>query len=185
MRITGGTLRGRSLPGRVGAGVRPTGARVREALFNILGNDLEGQEVLDATGGTGLLAFEAASRGACRVLVIERDRRSAAVIAERACALGLTARVGVRCGDALACAAGEGRFDLVFADPPYAEPMAPWLAALLPCAGRALVIEHAVRQSPPAAPVGWVLDTRRYGDTALSFYRPSAAVGEGRSPEER
>jgi 16S rRNA (guanine966-N2)-methyltransferase len=185
LRITGGTLRGRSLPGRVGSGVRPTGARVREALFNILGNDLGGLDVLDATGGTGLLAFEAASRGARRVLVLERDRRTAAAIGERARALDLEGRVTVRCCDALVGAAREGTFAIVLADPPYTEPLGPWLAALLPCARQVLVIEHAVRQRPPEGPVGWNLEVRRYGDTALSFYRPSASEGDGRSPEAR
>ena len=64
MRITGGSLRGRVVPGKVRPGVRPTSSRVREALFSMVGQDLEGVRVLDAFGGSGLLSFEAYSRGA-------------------------------------------------------------------------------------------------------------------------
>ncbi|MCE7957512.1 MAG: 16S rRNA (guanine(966)-N(2))-methyltransferase RsmD, partial [Acidobacteria bacterium ACB2] len=71
LRITGGHLRGRVLEG-VPAGVRPTASRVREALFSMVGQDLRGWSVLDAFGGTGLLALEAVSRGAAPVVVVER-----------------------------------------------------------------------------------------------------------------
>jgi 16S rRNA (guanine966-N2)-methyltransferase len=183
VRITGGSLRGRALPGRVGAGVRPTGARVREALFNILGNDLEGTSVLDATGGSGIIALEAASRGAAPVLVLERDRAVAADLSERVGRLGLSDTVTVVRRDALGPAAVEGTFGIAFADPPYAQDLQPWVSTLLPHAERVLVLEHAARKVAPPAPAGWEADTRRYGDTSLTFYRRSAAPGSGRAPE--
>jgi len=185
VRITGGSLRGRSLPGRIGPGVRPTGARVREALFNILGNDLGGLRVLDVTGGSGILAFEAASRGAAAVTVLERDRRAAADLAARAQQLGLADGVQVRCCDALAAGAIEGCFDLVLADPPYAHDLGPWVEALLPHTAWMLALEHAARKGAPAAPEPWEVDRRRYGDTGLTLYRRRAADGSGRAPEDR
>ena len=176
MRITGGKLRGRRLPTRVQAGVRPTGARVREALFNILGNDLEGTSVLDASGGSGILAFEAASRGAQPVLVLDRDRRAVASVRGSAARLGLGGVVTVRRADSTKPGALVGCFDLVLADPPYAQELEPWVRALLPQTGWCLVLEHGADKEPPAAPSGWRLDSRRYGDSRLSFYR---AISEG------
>ena len=66
IRVTGGALRGRSLPARVPEGVRPTAGRVREAVFSMVGQDLRGWSVLDLFGGSGLIGIEAASRGAAR-----------------------------------------------------------------------------------------------------------------------
>lgn len=171
MRITGGTHRGRRLGAKVHAGVRPTGSRVREALFNILGNDLTGLSVLDATGGSGILAVEAASRGAGPVTVQDRDRRVVKSLQATVEALGLAGRLQVRCADSLASVAAGADFALVLADPPYAEALEPWVEALLPQAREVLVLEHDARKPAPAPPTGVDLDTRRYGGTALSFYR--------------
>ena len=75
MRITGGTLKGRVLPVPVSSGVRPTSSRVREALFSMVGNHLDGVTWLDAFGGAGLTALEASSRGAA-VTVFEKNGRA-------------------------------------------------------------------------------------------------------------
>ena len=83
IRITGGELRGRLIQG-VPEGVRPTAGRVREALFSMVGQALQGWSALDAFGGTGLLAFEAASRGAAPVTVVELRRPVARQIVARA-----------------------------------------------------------------------------------------------------
>jgi 16S rRNA (guanine966-N2)-methyltransferase len=171
MRITGGTHRGRNLPTKVLDGVRPTSSRVREALFNILGNRLEGSSVFDATGGSGILALEAASRGGGPVLIQDRDRR--AVRRLRLCveALQLQERVSVRCADSLHPAADAEAFDLVLADPPYAQELEPWVGALAGRARECLVLEHDAKKPAPAPPEGFELNSRRYGGTALSFYR--------------
>ncbi len=167
-RLTGGSARGRPLPVAVPASARPTSSRVREALFSLVGQHLEGTRVLDAFGGSGLLAFEAWSRGA-EVVVVERDRAAADVI--RANAEALRAEIGLVRGDVLAVAPELGRFDLVLVDPPYAEPPRPILERLAPLVVDRLVLEHDAAVEPPEV-AGLVLDRRRgYGGTALAVYR--------------
>ena len=87
MKLTGGQARGRSLRGRLPDGVRPTSARVREAVFSMLGQDLDGLAFLDAFGGSGLMGLEAWSRGA-QVVVYERQRATARWIQRQGEALG-------------------------------------------------------------------------------------------------
>src|SRR5262245_37683088 len=118
-RITGGVHRGRVLEEAVGPGIRPTSERVREALFSIVGQDLEDLDVLDAFGGTGVLGLEAWSRGA-RVVVVEKDRRSAQAIVRRAETLDARPpgfRVVV--SEVIAAAPTLGSFDGILVDPPW------------------------------------------------------------------
>lgn len=172
MRITGGTLRGRVLPGRVPSGVRPTASRVREALFSILQPSLAGASVLDACGGTGLLSFEAVSRGAAEALVIEKRARTAHAIRASVAHLGIGELVRVQVGQAPRDVP-DRTWDLVLVDPPYALDPAPILAGLAHRVAGELVLEHARQVGAPDVP-GLRLDrTRRYGDTQLSFYTPS------------
>src|SRR5271170_2691153 len=121
LRLTGGTLRNRSVRTPSGRAVRPTPARVKEALFSILSERIDGAVVLDLYAGTGALGFEALSRGAARGTFVEAHRPTAAAlrtsaeqlgVADRATVLALTAERAAR--------VVEGRYDLVFADPPYA-----------------------------------------------------------------
>lgn len=120
VRIIGGQWKRSKLPVADKPGLRPTPDRVRETLFNWLGGDLDGWRCLDAFAGSGALGFEAASRGASEVVLLERDRVLAASLnqsRER-----LKARtLRVECADALpwmrACA--PQRFELVFVDPPF------------------------------------------------------------------
>jgi 16S rRNA (guanine966-N2)-methyltransferase len=122
IRITGGEWRSRLIKVIDSTGLRPTPDRVRETLFNWLGHDLEGLSCLDLFSGSGILGFEAASRGAARVVMVEWDRRVAATLRENAETLGPDRLELVR-ADALefaALAARQGRsFDLAFLDPPY------------------------------------------------------------------
>lgn len=181
MRITGGDLRGRVLPGRVPMGVRPTASRVREALFSMVGQDLRGWSVIDAFGGTGLLGFEAASRGAGPVLIVERRPATARQIASAAAALGLDA-LSVRVGDA-ARVLPEGSWDLVLLDPPYADDAARWVRAAAASARRALVMEHRAGVALPPEVGALGLDrARSYGDSALSVYRPRTLAGLEEAP---
>lgn len=121
VRLIGGTWRRSKLPVVDRPGLRPTPDRVRETLFNWLGQDLTGWRVLDAYAGTGALGFEAASRGAADVVLVESD--PAVIAALDAARQRLQAQaVRVVRGDALAWMArsASGVFDLVLIDPPYA-----------------------------------------------------------------
>ena len=122
MRIIGGSLKGRvlDLPPRYPA--RPTTDFAKEALFNILDNeyDFEDLKVLDLFGGTGAISYEFASRGAARVYCIEMSRDNAAFIRREAARLGLDAVVAVHQNVFYFLPICRERFDIVFADPPYA-----------------------------------------------------------------
>lgn len=183
MRVTGGLDRGRKLRAPRGATTRPTSAKVREAIFNILGPPPEGP-VLDLFAGTGALGIEALSRGATAAYFVERDGRALAALqrnlkdlgfASKARIVGRDARIAVR-----QLAAEGQRFGWVFADPPYASGEAAGVLAelsgqgVLEC-GAVVVMEHDKRHLPPDSSGDLVLADRRfYGDTGLSFYRLNA-----------
>ena len=119
IRIIGGRWRGRKLPVTDVSGLRPTPDRIRETLFNWIAADCRGARVLDCFAGSGALGFEAASRGARRVVLLERERRAHDNLLVQAARLGDDA-IEVVAGDALDSVARlGGRFDLVFIDPPY------------------------------------------------------------------
>ncbi len=119
IRIIGGRWRGRKLPVADVAGLRPTPDRVRETLFNWLSADCRGAHVLDCFAGSGALGFEAASRGARRVVLLERERRALDGLFVQAARLG-DDTIEIVAGDALASLPRlGGSFDLAFIDPPY------------------------------------------------------------------
>lgn len=155
VRIIGGTLRSRRIrfPGR--PGLRPTPDRVRETLFNWLGQNLDGRDCLDLFSGSGALGFEAASRGARRVVVVERD--AAAINALRANAAELAAAtVEVIRADALEFLKNQkDRFDVVFLDPPFAEDSWGPLLELLPGCLRAGGLVYCERAQPLENGQGW------------------------------
>lgn len=125
MRIIGGQYRRRLLGFPDGAGLRPTPDRVRETLFNWLGQDLPGWRCLDLFAGSGALGFEAASRGAGRVVMIERDRAAFAALEKNRIELGAT-MVETLHADALAwLGRNHDIFDLAFIDPPFDSGLAP------------------------------------------------------------
>ena len=120
IRIIGGAFRRRRLVFPALPGVRPTPDRVRETLFNWLGQDLQGQSCLDLFAGSGALGFEAASRGASRVVMVEQDRRVFQALKANAAMLAAGV-VEPRGGDALEFLSGSTElFDIVFLDPPFA-----------------------------------------------------------------
>jgi 16S rRNA (guanine966-N2)-methyltransferase len=176
MRVTGGTLGGRRLVAPPN-GVRPTADRVREALFARL-SDLDGVCVLDLYAGTGALGIEALSRGAARVVFVERSNASLAALRRNLSALDLDDRARVVRGDvcgALRRLAGERlRFDLVLADPPYedrelAAPLGLLVSGGLLAPGATVVVERSRRHPLPAVAGLVSHDTRRYGDTELEW----------------
>jgi 16S rRNA (guanine966-N2)-methyltransferase len=121
LRIIGGSHRSRVLTFPALPGLRPTPDRVRETLFNWLGQRVEGLRCLDLYAGSGALGFEAASRGAGTVVMVEKDPRAVRALERNAAALGLGQAVVIVGGDGLAYLTGGcGQFDVIFLDPPFA-----------------------------------------------------------------
>ena len=155
MRIIAGDWRSRVIEVPARPGLRPTPDRVRETLFNWLGQRLDGCACLDLYAGSGALGFEAASRGARRVVMVESDH--AVLVALRRSRELLAAHdVEIVAGDASAYLAGGGaRFDVVFLDPPFRQNALPALLGALPprlAAGARVYLEAA---QPVAVPESW------------------------------
>jgi 16S rRNA (guanine966-N2)-methyltransferase len=180
LRIVAGRLRGRRIRVPSDPSLRPTSDRVREALFNILGQDLSGWSVLDLYAGSGALGFEAISRGARRAVFIESNPRTASEIRAQAARLGVDRDVRIviaRVEDSLSAGWLQGRFDLVLADPPYGATAETMLAEAVRDSGAldtsgTLVIERESR-APGAAATGplRLIRTAIYGRTALDFFK--------------
>ena len=178
-RIIGGRFGGRRLATPRGAATRPTSDRVREALFSALvARDLiDGCVVLDLYAGSGALGLEAASRGASRVDLVEKDRATARVISTNADTLGARVHVHASAVSAFARSGSGPAADLVLADPPYPmgeDDLAADLAGLVEggrlAAGAVLVVERSTRSPEPTWPPGVSGEGRRtYGETALWF----------------
>lgn len=138
VRIIGGRWRGSRLQLLQQPGLRPSADRGRETLFNWLQPMLPGARVLDLFAGSGALGLEALSRGAAEAVLIERDRQQAQLLADAIGRLGATAQARLVNADALQWLQhdADGRFDLVFVDPPFdaglwqpaLERLPPWLA---------------------------------------------------------
>jgi 16S rRNA (guanine966-N2)-methyltransferase len=189
MRITGGEHRSRTLEAPRGNATRPTSDRVREAVFAILGSEraFAGATVLDLYAGTGALAFEALSRGAAQATLVESARPALQAIEANARALGVAARIRVvptTVERALAAVRRSGAFDLVFADPPYdlvrtgeaPRALAALLGADVLSADARLVLEHGKADGAPDIPGVQLRESRRYGDTIVSFYERSSTA---------
>jgi 16S rRNA (guanine966-N2)-methyltransferase len=132
VRIIGGKWRSRIIRFPDSAELRPTPDRVRETLFNWLGQDLTGKSCLDLFAGSGALGFEALSRGASSVTMVERSPAVCRALQESAARLGAEA-LTIQCGDALEflvrAPANAGSFDVIFLDPPFLKglPQELWL----------------------------------------------------------
>ena len=186
VRIIGGQWKRTRLPVADLPGLRPSPDRVRETLFNWLGQDLTGWRCLDAFAGTGALGFECASRGAAEVVLIERDPALARTLRETRQRLSAEA-VRIECTDALAWmrAATPGRFDLVLLDPPFAASLfdASLAAAVPLLAERGLVYLEADRAFDDAALRAHGLAMRRSGRAgAVHFHLWKRPVSSGQTP---
>jgi len=180
LRIIAGTARGRRFDAPKGMDTRPTLDRVKEALFGMLQFDIPDSCVLDLFSGSGNLGFEAASRGAKKVICNDRNRDCAAQIEATAKLLGLGGIVRTYCKDYAICLndlarAGE-RFDFVFLDAPYADGTAQRAAEMifsnhLLLSGGRVIIEHAGTLAPNISEqLATLMQTRRYGNCAISIY---------------
>jgi 16S rRNA (guanine(966)-N(2))-methyltransferase RsmD len=185
-RVIAGMARGVRLAAP-GSGTRPLADRVKQTLFAVLEPELADAAVLDLFAGSGAGGIEALSRGAARAVFVEKDGVAARVIAENLRRTGLAERGRVIRRDVAAWladasgAAADGPFDIVLIDPPYADTDA--LARSLALAGGVLaprgvvVAKHFWRDAPPAETglLGSVRN-RRFGETALTFYRRRDSV---------
>jgi 16S rRNA (guanine966-N2)-methyltransferase len=178
MRVIAGEFRSRKLKTLPGLDTRPTPDRLRESLFSIIAARLEGAVFIDGYAGTGAVGIEALSRGARRVVFIERSRAALGVIRDNLAALGIAGSAEVAAGKT---AALLPRYpgDIVFLDPPYAleSEYEACLAVLGERPPALLIVQHSTRASLPAR-AGALHRTRvvRQGDNALSFYEPANAA---------
>lgn len=184
LRIIGGDYRRRQLPIPDLPGLRPTPDRVRETLFNWLGQTLYGQRALDLFAGTGALGIEALSRGCREALFVERETKASAQLTANLASLGAH-NAQVQTQDALRFLATEPteRFDLVFLDPPFHQDLAAPCCEALELGGwladDALIYLEVEATLTPTVPSHWQLYREtRAGESSARLYRrqtPSTA----------
>ncbi|MBI3761313.1 MAG: 16S rRNA (guanine(966)-N(2))-methyltransferase RsmD [Chloroflexi bacterium] len=179
MRVISGSAKGRRLKMVPGEGTRPVGDKVKQALFNILGADIEGATFLDLFAGTGSVGIEALSRGAARAVFVESDRMAAKIIGDNLAYTGLADRAQVVRGDAFRFLGGARReaFDFVYIAPPqYADLWRLILSALdahpdwLNPDGMAIAQINPVEYNELSLTALRFFDQRKYGSTLLCFY---------------
>ncbi len=179
MRVVAGRLRGRALKAPPGDRTRPTGARVKEALFSILA-DVQGLSVLDLYAGSGALGIEALSRGAVRAVFVEEARPALACLRENLISLGLSSEAQViasRVQVAHSVLSRHGPYDLVLCDPPWRDFQSALVeletlarSGLIAPEGR-IALEHSAKDplALPSTSTLLIHDTRTWGDTAITF----------------
>jgi 16S rRNA (guanine(966)-N(2))-methyltransferase RsmD len=155
VRVIGGAWRSRLITFPDQQDLRPTPDRVRETLFNWLGQDLTGQRCLDLFAGSGALGFEAASRGAKQVVMVERERGACTALEANRKALAAT-QVEIIRADALDfLRGGQGVYDVIFLDPPFSDDVWDTLFKWLPrCLSEGALV-YRESGDKVAAPAGW------------------------------
>jgi len=175
LRVSGGEARGRRL--KAPKNIRPTQGMVKQAIFNMVGPDIEGAKVLDLFAGSGALGIEALSRGAAEVTFVDQQPRGLAILRQNLGALGFKDRAHVVRGDVVrwleASPDAVRAVDFVFLDPPYGDAVLDRaLQALDRELSEAVVLaEHSRRQELPALERLRVDRERRYGDTVVTVLR--------------
>ena len=180
MRIIAGTMKGRKLRAPSGLDLRPTSDKVKEALFNILSDQIEGATFLDLYAGTGSIGIDALSRGAPSVVFVENNKHHLQYLKENlaSCSLEERAEVFATMASAFLTRAKKSNrsFDLIFIDPPYeskeVEKILPMLEEgdMITDHGM-VVIEHFYKKTlPEKAGNLFFLKKYKYGETILSFY---------------
>jgi len=175
IRIISGQYGGRKIEAPDNSRTHPMGERIRNAMFNSIGSEVEGAEVLDVFAGTGSVGLEALSRGAKAATFIERDHVAAKILAKNINTLDAEDRVVIIRTTVMNWleTSKQNQFDLIFADPPYNDPQFSTVAKLLPLLkpGGLMVLSHPGGSEVPTKPGVVVVDNRSYGNANLTFYR--------------
>lgn len=181
MRVISGYLKGKKLFSVKGQTLRPTSDRVKEAIFDILQDQIQGRKVLDLFAGTGALGIEALSRGASCSVFVEQNRRSLEALRKNIGECKLSEKVEVIAREAKAgikILEGRGKsFEVIFLDPPYGQGLARQTLKTLSqssiVAPTTLVVaEHSLSEDLDSIPSWQRIDGRKYGRTRVSFFRP-------------
>jgi 16S rRNA (guanine966-N2)-methyltransferase len=181
MRITGGQFNGRVLGSLSGMNIRPTSSKVRQAVFNIIGNDTSGFHVMDIFAGTGIMGIEALSRGADWAMFFDNSGRSLELIRKNLELCGLDDRGYVIKGEIKNNIPSHerlerGAIDLAFIDPPYGKDLISGvLIAIVKneiMADNGLIVTESKREDKLPGEVGdFILNkTRIYGETKIDIY---------------
>ena len=178
LRIVAGKWRSRLLPIADQQGLRPTSARVRETLFNWLSTDIRGSHCLDPFAGTGALGFEALSRGAATVTMIEKSPKVADILRSSVELLEVD-NARIECADAMSLLnrGADKRYDIVFLDPPFADDLVEECCHLLQSNGwladrAAIYIEQDKSKPRTELPAGWqVIKNKKAGKVRFLLAR--------------
>lgn len=176
VRIIGGEWRGRRVEFPPNAGARPTPDRVRETLFNWLGPGVVGARCLDLFAGSGVLGFEALSRGAEEVVFVERDRRLAQSIQRQGARLGGKANIRQMSAERYLEESGSGGFDIIFLDPPYRSELRALLDRTLELLepGGCVYVERSLDEGLPESFNGSWRRRARAGKVAFGLAEPGS-----------
>ncbi|TWP26334.1 16S rRNA (guanine(966)-N(2))-methyltransferase RsmD [TM7 phylum sp. oral taxon 346] len=178
IRVIAGRFGGRLLdaPRENNTRTKPMGERIRNAMFNSIGNEINGAQVLDAFAGTGAVGLEALSRGAARVTFIERDKIAQKILSNNVSSLGVQneAKIISAPVNSWIESGSAGKYDIIFADPPYKNPQFSTVSKLfgLLKPGGLMVLSHPGRgEEPNLGNEIVVVDNRSYGNAYLTSFR--------------
>ena len=176
-RIIAGLYGGRNIQAPDTVATHPMSERVRNALFNIVGDEIKQAHVLDAFAGSGALGLEALSRGAAQATFVERDSRAVATLDNNVSLFNLKAQTNIVQADVISWVKGcQDSYDIILVDPPYDDPQfstAMELIKLLKPNGT-MILSYPGSGEVPTANGVVVVDNRSYGTAALAFYRHDA-----------
>lgn len=180
IRVIAGKYGGRKIDAPDGRKTHPMSERIRNALFNSIGSEIQGATVLDAFAGTGAIGLEALSRGAQHCTFIERDRVAQAILRKNIADLNSEDEshiVQATVSNWLSTSM-DASFDIIFADPPYHDTQFSTICKLFALLkpGALMVLSHPGRGEAPTETGVVVVDNRSYGNAALTFYRREDAV---------
>lgn len=175
VRIISGRFGGRIIDAPDGSRTHPMSERIRNAIFNSMGDSIEGARVLDAFAGSGAVGFEALSRGAESITFLERDRIAQKIIANNIALLGCEDTARLIKSPVASWSEGNQTemFDVIFADPPYHDVQFSTVARLFSHLkpGGTMILSHPGKGEVPSGTKGIVVvDNRSYGNAHLTFF---------------